>query len=61
MNVRPQLVAGLVPLLALVPVALYAVGQSVLAVTALVNVVLVAGCLWYMFSPTDQPHHGVAH
>jgi len=54
-----RLAAGLL-LLALVPVALYAAGQSTLAVISLVNVVLVAGCLYYMFGPSESERTHVA-
>jgi hypothetical protein len=53
MNVRPQLLAALTALLALVPVAFYANGQATIAAVALVNVLIVAACLYYMFSPAD--------
>lgn len=54
MNVRVQYLAAGLTLLTLVPVALYAVGQSLWAVVALVNVVLVAACLFYMFGPAER-------
>jgi len=56
MNVRPRHLAAGTLLLALVPVALYAVGASTVAAIALVNVVLVAGCLYYMFGPSENEH-----
>ncbi|MDH5018983.1 hypothetical protein [Halobacterium rubrum] len=61
MNVRPQVVATVMPLLALVPVALYAAGQETIAAIALGNVLIVAGCLYYMFSAAEGDDHAVAH
>ncbi|AAG20329.1 MULTISPECIES: hypothetical protein [Halobacterium] len=63
MNVRPQVIATVMPLLSLVPVALYAAGQKAIAAVALGNVLIVAGCLYYMFSTAeaDDAGHGVAH
>jgi hypothetical protein len=48
-----QLGAG-TALLALVPVALYAVGQSLWAVVSLANVVLIAATLYYVFGPAES-------
>jgi hypothetical protein len=62
MNVRPQVVATVMPLLALVPVALYANGQETIAAVALGNVLIVAGSLYYMFSAAEgDGEHAVAH
>jgi hypothetical protein len=62
MNVRPQVVATVMPLLALVPVALYANGQETIAAVALGNVLIVAGSLYYMFSAAEgDGEHTVAH
>jgi len=61
MNVRPQVIATLMPLLSLVPVALYANGQKTIAVVALGNVLIVASCLYYMFSEAEGDEHAVAH
>ncbi|SEW19105.1 hypothetical protein [Halobacterium jilantaiense] len=61
MNVRPQVVATIMPLLALVPVALYANGQKAIAAIALGNVLIIAGCLYYMFSEAEGDEHAVAH
>jgi hypothetical protein len=54
MNVQVQHLAAGLALLTLVPVAVYAVGQSLWAVVALLNVVLVAACLYYMFGPEER-------
>ena len=61
MNVRPQVVATLMPLLALVPVALYAAGQETIAAIALGNVLIVAASLYYMFSAAEGDEHAAAH
>ncbi|WP_336035978.1 hypothetical protein [Halobacterium yunchengense] len=53
MNVQPRHLAAGTALLALVPVALYVADKSTTAAVALVNVVLVAGCLYYLFGPSD--------
>lgn len=54
MNVRTQHLAAGTALLALLPVALYVVGHSTFTALALLNVVLVAGCLYYMFGPSES-------
>jgi hypothetical protein len=61
MNVRPQLLAALTALLALIPVAFYANGQATIAAVALVNVLIVAGSLYYMFSPAEGGDGASAH
>ncbi|WP_276299876.1 hypothetical protein [Halorussus lipolyticus] len=43
-------------LLALAPVALFALGRSLLAVVAVVNVVLIFGSLYLLTSPTEEDH-----
>ena len=58
MNVRPQVVATVMPLLSLVPVALYAAGHVAIAAVALVNVVIVTGSLYLMFSRAEGEQHG---
>lgn len=54
MNVRVQRLAAGAALLTLVPVAVYAIDQTLWAVVALLNVMLVAACLYYMFGPEDN-------
>jgi len=58
MNVRPQVVATLMPLLLLIPVALYAAGHVTIAAVALVNVLIVAASLYLMFSKAEGEQHG---
>jgi hypothetical protein len=60
MNVSPQFVAGSMPLLLLVPVALYAAGQVAVAAVALANVLIVAVSLYLMFSPAEAESNGAA-
>lgn len=49
---------SVVALLALVPVVLFAVGRSVLAVVAAVNVALIFGSLYLLTSPAEDEEHG---
>jgi len=52
----------IVTLLALIPVALFALGRSLLAVVALVNVGLIFGSLYLLTAPTEaEQGHGGAH
>ncbi|WP_210424022.1 hypothetical protein [Halorussus ruber] len=52
----------IVTLLALVPVALFALGRSLLAVVALVNVGLIFGSLYLLTAPTEaEQGRGGAH
>jgi hypothetical protein len=60
MNVQVQHLAAGLALLTLVPVSVYAVGHSLWAVVALLNVVLVAACLYYMFGPEERETAHVA-
>jgi FtsH-binding integral membrane protein len=60
MNVRPQVVATLMPLLSLVPVALYVTGHELISAVALVNVLIIAASLYVMFSASDGEQHGSA-
>ncbi|MFB6092552.1 MAG: hypothetical protein ABEK02_06035 [Haloquadratum sp.] len=55
MSIGPKLVTALL-LFALVPVAAFAVGKTMLASIALVNVVLVFVSLYVMFSPSSEDH-----
>ena len=60
MSVSPRLLA-LVGLLAMVPVALFALGRSAPEVVlSLVCVLLIVGSLVVMFSPLEEPRHGRA-
>ncbi|MFA1611187.1 hypothetical protein [Halobellus rubicundus] len=54
MNLGPQFVAAVL-LLALVPVAAFALAQTGMAAVALVNVLLIFGCLYYVLSVRDEP------
>ena len=60
MNVRPQVIATLTPLLSLVPVALYVTGHEIISAVALVNVLIIAGSLYLMFSASEDEQHGSA-
>lgn len=53
MQIRPSLFAGLL-LLALVPVGAYAAGQAGIAVVAAVNVALITGSLYHIFSSSVE-------
>lgn len=53
MTFRLQYLAAIL-LLAFVPVGLYAVGRTTVALIALVNVLLVTACLYYMFGPAER-------
>ncbi len=50
-----------VSLLAVAPVALFALGRSMLAVVAVVNVGLITGSLYLLTSPTEGGHHDGDH
>ncbi len=47
---------SVVALLALAPVVLFALGRSMLAVVAVVNVALITGSLYLLTSPTEGGH-----
>ena len=53
-------VAGIL-LLAMVPMALYAAGVTMIAAVSLVNVVIVVASLWIMFGPAEDPHGHATH
>ena len=53
MSVSPRIVA-LVTLAALVPGAVFVVSKATIAAVALLNVVLIFGCLYLIFSPHEE-------
>jgi hypothetical protein len=55
-----KFVAGLL-LLAMVPMALYATGRSMIAALSLVNVLIVFGSLYLMFGPAEDPGGHATH
>jgi len=59
MSLRPSLVVWLL-LLAFLPVGAYAAGREGIAVVAVVNVALITGSLYYMFSSSAEPTAPVA-
>ena len=60
-GVSVQLMAALATALALIPVAVFLIGRGTPSVVlALVNVVLIAGCLYYLFSPAESHHEPAA-
>lgn len=58
MNLRPQLLAAGLALLALVPVVLYQVrfDRPVFLALSLVSVLVIVGSLYTMFSPASGAH-----
>lgn len=58
MELRPRLVGPLITLLALVPVVLYTVAkEQYWLVLSVACVVLIAGSLYYLFSPAEGAEH----
>lgn len=56
-----SLLAALTAALALFPVGAYLIGIAAPSVAlALVNVVLIAGCLYYLFGPAEASHDPAA-
>jgi len=53
-------IAGVL-LLAMVPMALYATGQTMVAAVSLVNVVIIVASLYVMFGPAEGDHRHTAH
>ncbi|WP_144060692.1 cytochrome-ba3 oxidase subunit [Salinarchaeum sp. Harcht-Bsk1] len=53
-------VAGVL-LLAMVPMALYATGQTMVAAVSLVNIVIIYASLYVMFGPAESPHGHSTH
>jgi hypothetical protein len=54
MDLRPRLVAPVMTLVALIPVALYALAkEQYWLVLSVACVVLIAGSLYYLFSPVE--------
>lgn len=58
MELRPRLVAPLMTMLAVIPVVLYALAkEQYFLVLSLACVVLIAGSLYYLFSPVEGHEH----